>query len=57
MPCKELWNRTEIAKTDESIPHERVEFKRLGVAIDGLVGVTVSLPELPLQAVHSCSIR
>ena len=48
MPCKELWNCTKIAQTDECIPHERVEFKRLGVAVDGLIGVTVPLPELPL---------
>lgn len=49
-------NCTEITKTDESIPHKRVEFEGFGVAVDRFGRVTIGLPKFPLQTVYSCSI-
>lgn len=49
--------RTEITESDESIPHERVEFESFRIVLNGFGRVAVRLPQLSLKTVYRCCVR
>ena len=47
---------TGVAKAKKSVPHEGIQLECLNVALDSLLRVIVSVPQLSLETVNRCGI-